>query len=110
MEHTFFATLCVLALSAAVVICSMALAGSFDKEEPSFYEPSEVVFSAEEKTMVLGVFEGKLALFIGKSDYPNRVFDFMIRTLPPDDQKLLSDGIKISSEEELSAILEDYMS
>ena len=60
--------------------------------------------------MVLGTFEGKLALFVGKSPYPNRIFDFMVRTLPLEDQSRLAEGIKISSEEELELLLEDFMS
>ena len=111
MEHTFAAAVGTILVSAVAVLCAMALAGSFDetkavspKEDISVSEPEEP------KSMVLGVFDGKLALFIGESPYPNRIFDFLIRTLPQEDQNRLFEGIKISSEEELELLLEDYMS
>ena len=64
----------------------------------------------EPEKVVLGVFEGKLALFAGKSPYPNIVYDFFIRNLPPEDQNRLFEGITVSSESELESLLEDFMS
>ncbi len=111
MEHTFAATAGMLLVTALAVIGSMAFAGNFDEKEAVKNEENVSVLEAEEpKSMVLGVFEGKLALFIGESQYPNRIFDFMIRTLPAEDQNRLYEGIKLSSEEELEVLLEDYMS
>ena len=111
MEHTFSATAALLFLVAAAVIGLFLLTGSFRPEEEVL--PTENSVSASEskpQEMFLGIFEGKLALFIGESPYPNKVYDFMARVLPAEDQKRLSEGIKISSEEELEALLEDYMS
>ena len=107
MEHTFGATVLLLAVCAALSFGAAALAKP--AEEPT---PAAEVYSVpeEEKSMTLGVFEGKLALFIGQSPYPNAVYDFLIRTLPPEDRTRLEAGIELSGEEELYALLEDYMS
>ena len=111
MEHTFLTTAAALALTAAAVVGAMAFSQSFAKEEPHLAaENPEVSVLEESEEMVLGTFEGKLALFVGKSPYPNRIFDFMVRTLPLEDQSRLAEGIKISSEEELELLLEDFMS
>lgn len=89
-----------------------ALSGFFDEKEEAIAseETAAVPEEPEEEKMLLGVFEGKLALFIGESPYPNEIYDFLTRTLPSQDQKRLAEGIEISSEEELRALLEDYMS
>ena len=106
MEHTFGATVLLLAVCAAVSLGATALAKPAEEPQPA----AEICSAEEEKSMTLGVFEGKLALFIGQSPYPNAVYDFLIRTLPPEDRARLEVGIELSGEEELSALLEDYMS
>lgn len=112
MEHTFSAAAALLFLVAVAVIGLFSFAGAFSvTEEASAAENSVSEESApQEQKIVLGIFEGKLALFIGESPYPNKVYDFMARTLPEEDQKRLSEGIEIASEEELLSLLEDYMS
>lgn len=110
MEHTFSITAGIILLTAAAVIGLYSFSGFFE-EEKAFSEESEVSVSEKEpEKMLLGVFEGKLALFIGESPYPNKVYDFFVRNLPEEDRKILSAGMEISSEAELRAILEDYMS
>lgn len=112
MEHTFSVTAALLGAVAAGVIGAFALTGFFENEEQVLAAEnslSEETVSEEQK-MFLGVFEGKLALFIGESPYPNIVYDFLTRTLPAEDQNRLSEGIEISSESELQSLLEDFMS
>lgn len=111
MEHSFLAAFCALIITGGAVFAAVTLSENYKEEKNPPPEAETAVFIEEEqKTMVLGAFEGKLALFIGESPYPNRIFDFFIRNLPPEDQKLLSEGIEIVSEEELEKLLEDYMS
>jgi hypothetical protein len=111
MEHSFAATV------AALLITGSIVAGFFALENLS--EPAEEKVSSEEtksfeesepEKVLLGVFEGKLALFAGKSPYPNIVYDFYVRNLPKEDQSRLSEGIFVSSESELESLLEDFMS
>ncbi len=112
MEHTFSAAAMLLALTAAAVIGLFALTGYFGNSEETLAAESSFPEQSEEsaRKMSLGIFDGKLALYIGESPYPNTVYDFMARTLPEEDQKRLSEGIEISSEEELQSLLEDFMS
>ena len=111
MEHTFAAAAAVLLITGTVISGFFALENHFSPEEENI--PEEILSSvSEEETekMFLGVFEGKLALFVGKSQYPDIVYDFLVRNLPEEDQKRLYEGINISSESELGSILEDFMS
>lgn len=111
MEHSFLAAFCALIITGGAVFAAVTLSENYNEEEVSSpLEEAAVLAEEEPKAMVLGTFEGKLALFIGESPYPNRIFDFFVRNLPPEDQNLLSEGIKIASEEELEKLLEDYMS
>ena len=107
-----------LSITAAALITVMALvSGIFavngylnEKTEPSDAEVTSVSEESKPEKLLLGIYEGKLALFIGESPYPNEIYDFLTRTLPPEDQKRLSEGIEIFSKEELRLLLEDFMS
>ena len=112
MEHTFSATAILLGAVAVGIIGAFAVTGFFENEEPALAaeKSASEEIPPEEQKMFLGVFEGKLALYIGKSPYPNIVYDFLTRTLPEEDQKRLLSGIEVSSETELQSLLEDFMS
>lgn len=110
MEHTFSLTAGIILLTAAAVIGIYSLTGSPEEEKALSEESGISVSEPAEEKMLLGIFEGRLALFTGESRYPNKVYDFFVRNLPEEDRKLLSSGIEISSGEELEALLEDYMS
>lgn len=76
---------------------------------------STVSDPAEESAAVfvqrlLGVWEGKLALFTEGRDNPDEVYDVYIQTLPEEEQERLRKGIVIQNEEELAGWLEDYTS
>ena len=60
--------------------------------------------------VLLGCYEGHLALFQSGVSMPIRVFEQEIRFLPEADQTLVKRGIPISSREQLSYLLEDYLS
>ena len=112
MEHSFAAAIAALLLAVIITAGFFALekiVAPEGKEEPV---PKEISVSKEpeEEKVVLGIFEEKLALFAGKSPYPNIVYDFFVRNLPPEDRKRLSEGITVSSQSELDSLLEDFMS
>ncbi len=69
-------------------------------------EESAVIFVQR----LLGVWEGKLALFTEGRDNPDEVYDVYIQTLPKEEQDRLRKGIVIQNEEELAGWLEDYTS
>ena len=111
MEHTFGATAAALLLTAAIISGLFALENNFSKNAEPLPAESEISASKEEpEKAVLGIFEDKLALFLGESPYPNVIYDFFVRNLPLEDRERLSEGIAVSSEEELESLLEDFMS
>lgn len=61
-------------------------------------------------TILLGTYEGRLALWRQGESYPLRIFPLSVATLPPADQKLLAKGIPVDSEQKLAHLLEDYLS
>jgi hypothetical protein len=59
---------------------------------------------------LLGSHEGFLALWKEPDPEPIQVFPYKVSSLPREDQKLLEQGIRIQTGEELIALLEDYLS
>ncbi len=58
----------------------------------------------------VSVFNGKLAVFDGKSKIPYKVYDTYINSLPEEDIYRLSQGIFVNSSSELMKIIEEYTS
>lgn len=110
MEHTFAATAVALLLTGVLVTGIFLLDKKSNSKEKVLSENSVSFEEKEPERAVLGVFEGKLALFKGESPYPNIVYDFFVRNLPKEDQNRLFEGISVSSEKELDSLLEDFMS
>ena len=100
-------------LSAVLIIC--LLFWGFSKK-PEAEESQPPVSSAVQESVpaqpsrVLGVWEGKLALYLGVNPVPDEVFDVFITTLPEEEQERLRAGIPITSDTELALLLEDYTS
>lgn len=60
--------------------------------------------------IILGSYQGYIALWTDGSTEPSKVFPYSVQSLPPADQKKLRDGIEISSPEHLYQLLQDYLS
>ncbi len=112
LKHSFAATLAALLLVGTIVSGFFAIEDFHNREENPLPAETKTSVSEESKPekVVLGVFEEKLALFAGESPYPNIVYDFFVRNLPPEDRERLSEGILVSSQSELESLLEDFMS
>ena len=59
---------------------------------------------------LVGNHKGFIALWTDMKDDPVCVYPYSIASLPPADQQRLREGISVESEEELMALLEDYLS
>ena len=59
---------------------------------------------------LLGIRDGYIALWKDGSPEPCRVFPYRAESLPKADQESLKKGIRIESREELSQLLEDFLS
>ena len=61
-------------------------------------------------SLFLGLHGGNLALVDGSTGKPVKIYPLSVSMLPRADQEKLREGIAIDSEEELSRLLEDYLS
>ena len=59
---------------------------------------------------LLGIHEGKIALWKDNDPEPMRVFPYRAELLPDEDQKALKKGIKVENARQLQQLLEDYLS
>ena len=59
---------------------------------------------------LLGISEGKIALWKDGRAEPVRVFPYRAELLPEADQKALARGIHLEDENQLAHLLEDYLS
>ena len=60
--------------------------------------------------LLLGIHEGRIALWRDGSADPIQVFPYPVSSYPLRDQQLLSAGIPINSTSRLHSLLEDYLS
>lgn len=63
-----------------------------------------------EANYLLREYDGKLAVFTEDLVTPDLVFEVYVRTLPESDQALLQRGIRAASFDELTRLVEDYIS
>lgn len=77
--------------------------------EPSSSQSSQDP-APEETTYVLGEYNGRVSVLSPATREPEMIFDIFIRTLPDIDQELLRQGIQVSTYEELTRLIEDYIS
>lgn len=68
----------------------------------------------EEPTVSTGYYlrdhDGRIAVFPANSEIPELVFDVYTRMLPESDQELLRQGVYVADYEELTRLIEDYIS
>ena len=61
-------------------------------------------------TVLLGIHNGFVALWLPDDEKPAVVFPYSARSLPAEDYQALQEGISIETPEELDRILEDFLS
>ena len=114
MERTFTATAAAILITAALVLSAIALSGGFSESENAAVKTENVPVNSESESpsekMILGIYSGHIALFIGDGRYPNEIYEALVRTLPESDRLRLQNGIEINSEEELRETIEDLTS
>lgn len=59
---------------------------------------------------LLGIHEGKIALWKDNQKEPMKVFPYQASVLPEADQQRLKEGIHVDSLSELYKLVEDYLS
>lgn len=81
-------------------------------DSPSQPAPAEEIpDSAPEKSVyLLGEYNGRVSVLSPSTLEPEMIFDIFVRTLPDADQELLRQGIRVNTYEELTRLVEDYIS
>lgn len=59
---------------------------------------------------LLGAYNGRVSVLSPETGEPEMIFDIFLRTLPEMDQQLLQEGIQVETYEELTRLIEDYIS
>lgn len=59
---------------------------------------------------LLGIYEGKIALWRNNEPEPIQVFPYRASMLPKADQKALQKGIAIDNLDQLQKLIQDYLS
>lgn len=66
--------------------------------------------SLEASGYLLGEYNGRVSVLAPDTGEPEMIFDIFVRTLPVPDQELLKQGIRVETYEELTRLIEDYIS
>lgn len=109
MKNAILLTLAGIFLVSLITI-GIAYAMPAGAEESSSISESAPAPSAGGAAYLLRAYEGKLAVFTEDLVTPDLVFDVYVRTLPEADQKQLERGIRAGSYEDLTKLVEDYIS
>lgn len=72
--------------------------------------PITTVATVSDYPRLLKEWNGRVALFLTDGSEPQTVYEVNVLTLPEEEQRMLETGITVNSEEELTAILENYTS
>lgn len=111
-------TLAAMAISAVIIITAVTYETKYERasaKSPSLVTDSSG-FSESETTApnaagyILKEYNGTLALFRENSEKPYRILDADLTTLTDYDKELLQNGIKVDTEKEVNALIEDFTS
>lgn len=89
------------------VVSGIALAFTHPAPPAEADEDAATVSTATPHAVV-GVWEGRLAVFASSSNTPSAVYDVFVSSLPVTEQEALYVGIPVYSEAALQRLLEDY--
>lgn len=106
------------ACSIAVALLFLAGTGVMQKQPSASAAPQQSVpmdslaFSPSESSVsppfVVKAYQGQICVFQADQTLPAQNTGIWVSTLPDEDQALLENGISVSSQKELSSLLEDY--
>lgn len=108
-RHILYTVLSSMAISAVIVIVSLAY--SVKSQRAEAYRKSvenSVVETQEEIGYTLKEYNGELAVFRGSSETPYRLLGVSTAVMSEYDRDLLKDGIFVRTEGELDRLIEDF--
>ncbi len=71
-------------------------------------EPQQTSEPEAQHMYEMGIWEGKVAVFLPGTDMPMRITEMPVTSLPAADQQALKDRIPVYDAQELASFLEDY--
>lgn len=71
-------------------------------------EPQQTSEPEAQHMYEMGIWEGKVAVFLPGTDMPMRITEMPVTSLPTADQQALKDRIPVYDAQELASFLEDY--
>ena len=78
------------------------------QQQQSQMEPQQTVEPEAQHMYEMGIWEGKVAVFLPGTNVPMRITEMPVTSLPTADQQALKDRIPVYDAQELASFLEDY--
>lgn len=78
------------------------------QQQPSQMEPQQTAEPEAQHMYEMGIWEGKVAVFLPGTNVPMRITEMPVTSLPTADQQALKDRIPVYDAQELASFLEDY--
>lgn len=88
-------------------ISSQTVSHPYGNSKPESYM-SEADVSSRASKYVVKAYNGIVAVFKMNDEFPFKVLDVSVESLPYADQDMLNKGIYVADDQELNSILEDY--
>lgn len=81
--------------------------GQLQQPQPEI-EPQQTSEPEAQHMYEMGIWEGKVAVFLPGTNVPMRITEMPVTSLPTADQQALKDRIPVYDAQELASFLEDY--
>ena len=94
------------ALTLVLAVCLSASPAPTPQNEPILSPVSD----ARVRLYTLGLYQGRLALYLPSRTVPETVYDTYAASLPEEEQIALQQGIAVYSQQQLQILLENYLS
>ena len=78
------------------------------QQQQSQMEPQQTAEPEAQHMYEMGIWEGKVAVFLPGTNVPMRITEMPVTSLPTADQQALKDRIPVYDAHELASFLEDY--
>ena len=78
------------------------------QQPQSQMEPQQTADPEAQHMYEMGIWEGKVAVFLPGTNVPMRITEMPVTSLPTADQQALKDRIPVYDAQELASFLEDY--
>ena len=96
-------------ITIAIILLTSLLFSVSTISKATVVNQPKVTENTAEKYYILTEYGGRIALFEENNSIPLEVFDVLVSSMPENDIKAISDGIRVSYEE-IPYLIEEYLS